>query len=414
MTPREMLSLSVLIVLVLLALACGGPAQEPVRSAANDEPLAEPLPPVKLSSVSTRFPAFASSLREDPSWGFELAIREANDAGGVLGGREVVGVTYSQGYYASTVVGAAKRALDQGAVAIVGGGADPICVPLKNMLRDKGRVPVAITNCGAEEVTLQGYRGVAHMRSPVSAAQSPNNMLAAEARWMLSHGKRLALLGLDLPYCATVEREFRRVIAEEAPLDFELIDVIHLPQFAMEYRTEVIKAVGGSPDLLYLCLWGREHVVRAIKTAKAKGFDGPIIVTTFTEDEALALGPEFSKNVYGSADWFVDVDEPESVRFVDAIKAHYSGDFEPTWLTENYYVGAKLLIAAIQQAGSTDRQAIGDAMHQVSFVTPDGSRLALASNGQRLKPYTVLTEAGADGKMRLAERMFLRSDAGSR
>ena len=201
MTKKNVYKCITLVCLIFSIVCCGETLNK------HDAPLAsatqlgqDKLDTIVLGSVSTRFPAFASSLKEVPSWGFDLAIREANDAGGLLGGKKVIGMTSNEGYYASNVISAAKRMLADQAVAMVVGGDDSICVPVKNVLQDKNRIPAAITNCGAPDITLESYEGLAHTRSPISIKQSPNNMFSSEAQWLLTKCEKFVLIGFETNY----------------------------------------------------------------------------------------------------------------------------------------------------------------------------------------------------------------------
>ena len=162
-----------LMVLGIVGLACGGgDAEAPAAAApaAKAEPAATaaPAPQAEVvevmeeemmeGEIDTSLPSIkiggtfyltgvAKGLGDEMLWGYNLAIDEVNDSGGLLGGRRVIGLQYDEGYGAETVVASAKKALADGVVGIVGGTDATTCVPLMEVLREK-LLPLAATTCG--------------------------------------------------------------------------------------------------------------------------------------------------------------------------------------------------------------------------------------------------------------------------
>jgi branched-chain amino acid transport system substrate-binding protein len=360
--------------------------------------------PVKIAHT-TYLTGVAKTTGDESQWGWQLAIKEANDAGGVLGGRKIVGRVYDEGYNAETVVASAKKAIADENVALVGGQDATTCVPLKDVLKEAG-VPFAVTTCGTEKPTVEGYPGLVHARGAFNLQMNEYNMISAETRWFMSKYKSLVMVSMDSQYCRNTDVEMRRVVEKEGQGKFKLYDPIYFPYERSETRVEITKAVGLKPDVIYICMWGDPLVVASVKTARQLGFEGPAVLTGYYESTAKQLGPKLSNNVYGSADWAHDPKIPESVRFVEGIKK-ISGGREPSWITEVSYTATRAVIEAIKKAGTTDRTAISAAMRQAPFTDARGETFGVDAKGQRITRHSVLTQRSSDGRLRIFQKLPL-------
>ena len=250
-----------LMVLGIVGLACGGgDAEAPAAAApaAKAEPAAtaapapqaevvevmeeemmegeidKSLPSIKIGGTFY-LTGVAKGLGDEMLWGYNLAIDEVNDSGGLLGGRRVIGLQYDEGYGAETVVASAKKALADGVVGIVGGLDATTCVPLMEVLREK-LLPLAATTCGSEKISLEGYHGVVHVTGPRNSLQWEHNSVAANTRFLWGIGDRLSLVSTDSQYCRNVETEIRKVHGDLADPTKELIQPLYFPYGAADAR----------------------------------------------------------------------------------------------------------------------------------------------------------------------------------
>ena len=440
MRARSLLILAAMAALAIVGFACGGgdeaPATatpeamsaEPTPAAMSEdgmmeeegvmkedegmmmeeEPAAKPLPSIKIAHF-TFLTGVAKALGDDANWAAELAAKEANDAGGILGGRQVNLKFYDQGYSGETVVASAKKALADGVVGVVGDMDATTCVPLMFYLKEEDEFPLAVTSCGTERIILEGYHGAVHLASPAVAAQNEYNMVSNNARFLMSQGDKIVMVSNDSEYCRNAETEVLRTISVEGEPGDELIDSIFFPFGAADARVEVTKAVSEDPDTLYFCQWGKELVVSSVKTARDLGFTGPMVVTIYDQPESDELfnsgGAGYTDNVYGVAPWAPDPSIPENTAFVESFNEISNGKGNVSFLAEHSYTAMKLMIQAIDQAGSTDPEAIKDELYNVHFVTPDGAALEFDSRGMRKSPSSGLIARGPDGKMFVAQKL---------
>lgn len=315
--------------------------------------------------------------------GFDLAVKQQNEAGGVLG-RQVEVIDYDEGYSADESVASARKAIADGVAGIAGGNDATTCVAMKDVAKEES-VPLVVTACGSELITSEGYDGAVHIRAPVKQSQSDSNALSVLARWMIEQGyKRVQGVGVDSDWVLLTNDEFTRIFAEEAPADFEYTGMVYFPYGTAEARVEVTKGVGNDPDLLYLGLWGKDVVVNAVQAAREIGYDGDIMINevVFTPAEVEALG-DLAEGLYSSTGWILDQTIPEAAAFSSAYEAEYGSP--PDWWSELGYTAAQQLMAAIEAADSTDYDEVAPLMNdEHGFTTPRGKPLRFNDQGLRL------------------------------
>lgn len=362
---RSWVKALVAVAVLSMAASCGG----------TDEP-------IKLGTIWFNSGA-AVGLGDIMRNGFELAVKQQNEDGGVLG-RQVEVVHYDEGYSADESVASARKAIADGVAGVAGGNDATTCVAMKDVLKEQS-VPLVVTACGSELITTEGYEGAVHIRAPVKQSQSDSNALSVLARWMIQQGyKRVQGVGVDSDWVLLTHDEFTRIFAEEAPADFEYTGMIYFPYGTAEARVEVTKGVGNDPDLLYLGLWGKDVVVNAVQAAREIGYEGDIMVNevVYTPPEVEALG-DLSEGIYSSTGWILDESIPEAAAFSSAYEAEYGSP--PDWWSELGYTAAQQLMAAIEAADSTDYEEVAPYMNdELGFTTPRGKPLRFNENGLRL------------------------------
>ena len=362
---RSWVKALVAVAVLSMAASCGG----------TDEP-------IKLGTIWFNS-GTAVGLGDIMRNGFELAVKQQNEDGGVLG-RQVEVVHYDEGYSADESVASARKAIADGVAGVAGGNDATTCVAMKDVLKEES-VPLVVTACGSELITTEGYEGAVHIRAPVKQSQSDSNALSVLARWMIGQGyKRVQGVGVDSDWVLLTNDEFTRIFAEEAPADFEYTGMIYFPYGTAEARVEVTKGVGNDPDLLYLGLWGKDVVVNAVQAAREIGYEGDIMVNevVYTPPEVEALG-DLSEGIYSSTGWILDESIPEAAAFSSAYEAEYGSP--PDWWSELGYTAAQQLMAAIEAADSTDYEEVAPYMNdELGFTTPRGKPLRFNENGLRL------------------------------
>lgn len=398
------------LLLTLLVVACSGLGSQTAQAPDAGES-------IPLGMVTWREGA-AKSFGDLHLQGAQLAVDQINsgsvpdvfsvdvdEGGGILGGRQIELRDYDEGYEASTALNATKEAINDGVVALLGGSDATTCVAIKDASKELDEpLPLAITGCGTEKITEEGYKGAVHIRSPIKPVQSEDNALSVVARWILDQGwTNVQGVGLDSDFVKTTDDEFQRIFGEQAPDGFNYNGMIYFPYGTDEARVEVTKGVGSNPDLLYLGVFGQPVIVNAIQAAREAGYDGDILMNEaiWSPAELEILG-DLGEGVYGHGSWFYDPEVPESKAFRDAYVEAY--DEEPHWFSQLGYTAVLLLAQSMQDAGTTDAGPVKDAMYSASLRTPLGDELRLRDDGMRIMKEWVFWQA-QDGEMVVVDRV---------
>jgi branched-chain amino acid transport system substrate-binding protein len=120
-----------------------------------------------------------------------------------------------------------------------------------------------------------------------------------------------------------------------------------------------------------------------------------------TEKDALqALGQENVNGVLSGVWWSAHLaaKNPRSKAFVEAFKARYGGR-SPEWFQALAYESARVLFAAIQKAGSADREAVRKALLETKFesLLPGGTAEFKPEFGQQVQNRFVIQQNQPDG-----------------
>ncbi len=112
------------------------------------------------------------------------------------------------------------------------------------------------------------------------------------------------------------------------------------------------------------------------------GFDKPVIMNAaFAGQDVLdSLPAESTDGKYAATDFTAEDPDPEVKSFVDKFKAAYGkvpvGDRDAA-----YYGGLYMFKAAVEKAGTTDREAVKEAMYQIQDIEAPFGKLKADENG---------------------------------
>ncbi|GII22693.1 branched-chain amino acid ABC transporter substrate-binding protein [Planosporangium mesophilum] len=303
----------------------------------------------------------------------QLAVREANEAGGVLG-RRVELVVEDDACDPGTAVVAADKLIARDITVSVGGYCSSATVPTLKTFRNAG-IPMVIPLSNSAELLQPRYDSVFLVCGTAEA----------EARFALQSMARLGSHRLAVVHDGTsfpLSLAGATVDAARTSGGVELTGEFELSQGAPSYTRTALQVRDSGADTVYFTGYYAE-ANRLIIDLRAAGFTGQIMVGDGAVDGPLLenLSPEQSKGVSGTtfmvpefmpalADW--------SGRFTKAV-GHAPGPSAP-----EAYDAVKLALDAIRRAGGLDRDAVRRAIAGTTELTllsgdprfnPDGTRV---------------------------------------
>lgn len=352
--------------------------------------------------------------------GYELAIKQRNDAGGLdLGGKKVKvkfvlqddrsdqrgvvsltrklvskdGVDAMLSTYSTSLVSAQVAIPESSGVPFVNGGGagTPIFQP-----KDHENKWVFGTISNITQMSKLTADWMAHMQDkgklpkPMRVALLPENTSHGEdyavglREWIKSHPGRLKVV-LDEKFEEETS-DFTGLLGrvKAARADALLVDA-HLPDFINMQRT-------------YKTLGLKHKVV----TYGARGGE---------EEARKALG-NATDYILSAQWWSPELDNEATPKFIEAFKAAYRED--PDWYSALAYDTANALLEGIEAAGSVNKEAVRKALEKLEYspsVLPGGKVTFPADNGRQATNGFVITQNMPGGSTELVwPKQFATAD----
>ena len=338
--------------------------------------------------------------------GYELAFDEVNRKGGLeVGGKKLpvklllLDDTSTQ----ATAVSLADRLVNSDKVDFLLGTYASHLVEAQSTVAEENRIPYVNGGGGATKIYRRGFKWLFGLISPVELLghtlmswvdeQQKAGKLPRPARIALvwentAHGKDFRKGIADFAqrsggaYQIAVDesfelngKDFSALLGEvkAAAVDLFLVDA-HLPDYITMHRQYV--AAG-------LC--------HKVVTYGARGAE---------KDAIQALGPDHTAWVLSGVWWSPQLAaKPGPSRdFVNAFKARYGGR-EPEWFQALGYEAARVLFAAIQQAGKVDREAVRQKLQamRMASLLPGGTVEFKPELGNQVQNPFVVQQNQPDG-----------------
>ncbi|SDN88886.1 ABC transporter substrate-binding protein [Ensifer sp. YR511] len=320
---------------------------------------------------------------EDQRRGIELAVKEVNARGGVLG--QPLKVVYEDsGNTSQRAIDAARKLVSVDKVPIViGEYSSGITIPMGQYLVGEG-VPHLnpastsglVRNIGATSFSMVGLDNV----STEFAAKD-----------VLEHGwKKVAVLAMNNAFGQGVANEFNKHFKE---LGGVVTTTIMYTSGQTTYRRELQQAEASKPDAYVFTAYGADGGLMMQESYELGLQEMPwysVLITMHNADTPA----EFKQGLIG-----MDVDYTAGdTGYKQAYEAAYDQPFASAW--SGYAHDAVLFAAAaLNKAGSTDRAAVLKAIEELGNEGVNGAtgEIKLDADGQRVwQPYQKLKVEGKD------------------
>ncbi len=280
--------------------------------------------------------------------GIELAVKEINAAGGILG-KKIVTTTADTQTNPGVAKGLTQKAIDDDVFAIFGPVySGSIMVSMAESRR--AEVP-NWTGGEAAAITQQGNPYV------FRTAFGQSFSFPKVARYINSKARTLAVIyqnndfgkgGRDAIF-KNLEGTSTRIVA----------DISTDPQ-QVDFSAAVIKARQSNADALFVYVT-EEESARILRELRKQGWTKPVIgETTLTGQKVIELAGEAANGAMGHVGLTVDAPIPEMLAF--KAKFYQAYKYIPDHNGIKGYMGVYSLKAAIDKAGKLDRKAVAQAM----------------------------------------------------
>jgi branched-chain amino acid transport system substrate-binding protein len=338
--------------IVTLLFGCGGDSSSTAPT--ND---AEPIRIGQLTTLTGALAQLGTSWRATA----EMAVAEINAAGGVLGRPLELVIADTETDPAAAVVGA-RSLLARGVVGIVGPQISSATLRVAREVTVAGKVPIISPSSTAAEIsTLEDD----DMVWRTAASDIFKGKIVAKYAYDTG-SRRAAIIFIDNSFGRGLSDEF---ISTFEGLGGEVINRINYPELdgdaigEYDYRPHTEAVMSGEPDLVYVISL-TEDGVKIMISADAAVSDTyrPRFMSELAPSTDLLALVSIYEGLSG-----LEQRSPTTANralFVSNFVSRY--DLEPEQFADGIYDAIYLLALAMEQAGSTEAEAITGALRSVS------------------------------------------------
>jgi branched-chain amino acid transport system substrate-binding protein len=364
----------------LMAIGCerksATPAAAPVAAAPSVAQTGDTILIGEVFSLTGGQATFGVSSRN----GIEMAIKEANAAGGVKGKKLETRVYDDQGK-PEEAANAATRLVNQDHVTLILGEVKSSNSIAMAKVVQPARIPMVTPTSTNPKVTEVGdYIFRVCFIDPFQGFA-----MAKFARENLKLNKVAVLRDLNSDYSTGLTDVFTRKFTE---MGGKIVAVETFNSGDSDFRAQLTAIKRAAPDGLYVPGYYSEVGVIA-KQAKELGLAAPIMGGDGWDSEKLfELGGTAVEGHYFSNHYSSDDPAPRVQRFVTAYKAAY-GDV-PDALATLAYDAAGVAVEAMKRAPDLSPKAIRDAIAQTKDYPGVAGTITLDANRNAVKPLVIL------------------------
>jgi urea transport system substrate-binding protein len=257
------------------------------------------------------------------------------------------------------------------------------------------------------------YEGEESSRNVFYTGAAPNQQAIPAVEYLMSKDggdvKRWVLLGTDYVYPRTTNKILRAFLIAKGVAEADIMEeytpfghsdwqtiVTNVKKFASEgKKTGVVSTINGDANVPFYKELGNQGI---------KAEDIPVVAFSVGEEELAGLDTTPLVGHLAAWNYFMSVDSPKNAEFIKQWQTFIKN---PKRVTndpmEAHYIGFKMWVQAVQQAGTTDVDAVRQAMYGQKVKAPGGFDSIMNVNHHLSKP-VMIGEIQANGQFDIVWR----------
>jgi len=257
------------------------------------------------------------------------------------------------------------------------------------------------------------YEGEESSYNVFYTGAAPNQQAIPAVEYLMSDkgggAKRWVLLGTDYVYPRTTNKILRYFLHEKGVKDDDILEK-YTPFGHSDYQTivaEVKKFAAGKPTAVVSTINGDSNVpfYKELGNQGLKATDIPVVAFSVGEEELRGIDTKALVGHLAAWNYFMSIDTPENKAFIDEWKAWVKeknlpdGDKRVTNdPMEATYIGIKMWAQAAEQAGTTNVDAVRQAVAGQMVKAPTGMTITMDMKNHHLHKPVFIAEVKADGQ----------------
>ena len=404
-------------VLGVMSGACKGPsgsapapadsakAPEAAAPAPEASPAAADTGPIKvgiLHSLSGTMAISETSLKDVAL----MTIEQINQAGGVLK-RKIEPVIVDPASNWPLFAEKARELIQKEKVAAVFG--------CWTSVSRKSVLPVFEELNGLLFYPVQ-YEGEESSYNVFYTGAAPNQQAIPAVEYLMSAqgggAKKWVLLGTDYVYPRTTNKILRYFLTAKGVPEANIMEK-YTPFGHADYQTivaDVKKFAAGTPTAVVSTINGDSNVpfYKELANQGLKASDIPVVAFSVGEEELRGIDTKPLVGHLAAWNYFMSIDTPENKKFIADWKAYVKaknlpdGDKRVTNdPMEATYIGIKMWAQAAEQAGTTNIDAVRQAVGYQSVKAPSGFAIQMDAKNHHLHKPVFIAEVKGDGQFQV-------------
>jgi branched-chain amino acid transport system substrate-binding protein len=285
--------------------------------------------------------------------GVELAVKEINENGGILG-RKIDNYTVDTQTNPGVAKGLTQKAVDDGVFAIFGPVySGSIMVSMAESKR--GEVP-NFTGGEAAAITAQGNPYV------FRTAFGQSTSFPKLAKFINTKAKTLAVIYVNNDF-GKGGRDTLNKLLDGGPT--KIVADISTDAGQVDFSAAVLRAKQSNADAIF-AYTNEEESARLLRELKKQGWTKPVIgETTLTGQKVIELAGDAANGAMAHVGLTVDAPSPEMLKFKAKYYQAYGSISDHNGIKG--YTGMYVLKAAIEKVGKFDRKAVAEALRGINI-----------------------------------------------
>ena len=296
----------------------------------------------------------------------QLAIKEINAAGGVLG-QQIEAIVEDGASDWPTFAEKATKLIDEDQVVAVFG-----CWTSASR---KAVLPVFESKQHMLWYPVQ-YEGQECSQNIFYTGAAPNQQIEPSVDWLLENkGTDFFLVGSDYVFPRTANTIIKAQLEAKGGTT---VGEDYLPLGSTEVTPIIAKIRSALPNggVIYNTLNGDSNVA-FFKQMQGAGLGPdryPVMSVSIAEEEVQAIGTEYLVGHYAAWNYFMTVENPANTKFVEAFKGEYGDSRVTNDPMEAAYIAVYLWKQAVEKAGvADDLPAVRTAAYGQTLDAPEGT-----------------------------------------
>lgn len=285
--------------------------------------------------------------------GVELAVKEINENGGIMG-RKIVTTTADTQTNPGIAKGLTQKAVDDGAFAVFGPVfSGSIMVSMAESRR--GEIP-NFTGGEAAAITAQGNPYV--FRTAFGQSISFPKL----AKYIQGKAKTLAVVYVNNDFGKGGRDTLTKLLDGSGT---KIVADISTDAGQVDFSSAVLKAKQSNADAIF-AYTNEEESARLLRELKKQGWNKPVIgETTLVGQKVIELAGDAANGAVAHVGLTVDAPKPEMLKFKAKYYQAYGSISDHNGIKG--YTGMYVLKAAIEKVGKFDAKAVAKAIHGMEF-----------------------------------------------